>query len=102
MPFPGEHTSKRNRLELMNTSISQSCHHLRARPIPQSLEGQIVVVQADVLMKTWKIIPDLATWRQCFMVYVAALIPHQPSRLADLMAYQSLIARASQKYKWPT
>ena len=42
-----------------------------------------------------------ATWCQCFAVYAAALIPHQPARLADLMAYQSLIARASQKYKWP-
>lgn len=53
-------------------------------------------------MNTCKTIPDLATWCQCFAVYVAALAPEEPSRLADLMVYQSLIARASQKYKWPS
>ena len=74
----------------------------KGRPVPQSLEGQIIVVQAADLMHTRKIIPDLATWCQCFAVYVAVLIPHQPSRLEDLMAYQSLIAKASQKYKWPS
>ena len=74
----------------------------KGRPVPQSVEGQIIVVQVADLLHIRKIIPDLATWCHCFAVYVAALIPHQPSRLADCMAYQSLIARASQKYKWPS
>ena len=34
----------------------------KGRPLPQSLEGQIIVVQAADLMHTRKIIPDLATW----------------------------------------
>lgn len=44
---------------------------------------------------------DLATWTHCFSLYVATLAPHQPA-MPDLMAYQSLIAKASLKYKWPS
>ena len=35
-------------------------------------------------------------------LYVAVLAPHQPERLPELMAYQSLIAKASAKFKWPS
>jgi hypothetical protein len=74
----------------------------KGRPLPQSLEGQIIVVQAADLIHTRRIIPDLATWCQCFVLYTATVVTAQPSRLLDLMAYQSLIAKASQKYKWPS
>ncbi len=47
-----------------------------------------------------KTINDYTTWSQCYALYVAALAPQQPERLADLMGYQSLIARVSKKYKW--
>ena len=70
-------------------------------PTPQG-DGQIMVIQAADLMTTRKVIPDLATWLQCFAVYVAVLGPYQPDKLADLMGYQSLIARASKKFKWPS
>ena len=52
-------------------------------------------------MQSRKTIADYATWSQCYALYVAALAAQQPGRLADLMGYQSLIARASKKYKWP-
>ena len=68
---------------------------------PQN-DGQIVVVQAADLLQARKVIPDMATWSQCFALYVAVLGAHQPSRLADLMGYHSLIARASKKFKWPS
>ena len=71
------------------------------RPLLQSLEGHVIVVQAADLAQPRRVIPDLATWSQCFALYVTALAPSQP-RLADLMAYQSLIAKVSAKFKWPS
>jgi len=38
----------------------------KARSVPQSLEGQILIVQASDFMQSRKVIPDLATWVQCF------------------------------------
>ena len=73
----------------------------KSRPLPQSLEGHIIVVQAADLAQPRRVIPDLATWSQCFALYVTVLAPSQP-RLADLMAYQSLIAKVSAKFKWPS
>lgn len=68
----------------------------------QTLEGQIVVVQAAELMQSRKMIPDLATWVQCFSVFCTVVIAKSPSRLAELMAYQTTIAKASQRYRWPS
>lgn len=61
-------------------------------PGASSLEGQVIVVQEADILQSLRIIPDLATWSQCFILYVAALAPHQPARLLDLMACQLLIA----------
>ena len=74
----------------------------KARNVPQSLEGQVLVVQAADLMQAQKLIPDLATWVQCFALYANALLTHHPNRMSKMMAYQSIIARASAKYKWPS
>ncbi len=65
-------------------------------------EGQIVVVQAADLAATRRTIPDLATWIQCFSLYVAVLAPSQPEVIPELMAYQAMIAKASQTYRWPS
>ena len=70
--------------------------------MPQSLEGQIIVVQAAELMQTRKIIPDLATWVQCFSIYAATLLAKYPAKTQELMAYQTIIAKASQRYRWPS
>ena len=69
----------------------------KARAMPQAFEGQMVEVQVADLVQSRKMIPDLATWCQCFAVYVAVLAKKHPERLPDLMAYQVLIARASRK-----
>ncbi len=73
----------------------------KSRQLTQSLEGQVLVVQAADLLQTRKVIPDLATWSQCFALYVAVLAPHQPGRIADFMAYQAMIAKTSMKYRCP-
>ncbi len=64
------------------------------RQLTQALEGKVLVVQT-------KVIPDLATWSQCFALYVAVLPPHQLGRIAHFMEYQAMIAKTSMKYKWP-
>ena len=74
----------------------------KGRAMPQSLEGQVIVVQAADLLQAGRIIPDLATWLQCFAVYVATLSTKYPKRVPDLMAYQTTIVMASQKYRWPS
>ena len=74
----------------------------KSRPVPQSLEGQVLVVQAADLLQARKIIPDLATWLRCFALYVATLAPSQPSRVPEMMAYLTIIAKASHKYRWPS
>ena len=74
----------------------------KVRSLPSGLEGQVVLVQAVDLSQSKKLIPDLATWVQCFALYMAVLAPHQPSRIPNLMVYMSGIAKASQKYNWPS
>ena len=43
----------------------------KSRLVPQFLEEQVLVVQAAYLLQARKIIPDLATWLQCFALFVA-------------------------------
>jgi len=73
----------------------------KVRALNQSLEGQVILVQAEDLLQSKRLIPDLATWVQCFSLYTTVLLKKQPSRFAELMAYASTIAKASKKYKWP-
>ena len=49
-----------------------------------------------------KIIPDLGTRLQCFALYVVILAPSQPSRMPEMMAHRTIIAKVSQKYRWPS
>ena len=65
-------------------------------------QGQVVVVQAADLIQSRKLVPDLATWMQCFGLFTAAVARKRPESIPDLMAYMTIIARASQKYRWPS
>ena len=73
----------------------------RVKSIPHS-EGHIVVVQAADLVNTRKVIPDLATWVQCFTLYMAIVVKQEPERASSLLAYMAEVARASMKYRWPS
>lgn len=73
----------------------------RSKVLPQMLEGQVILIQSADLIQSRKMIPDLATWLQCYALYVAVVAAKQPERIPELMAYQSQIARASSRYKWP-
>ena len=74
----------------------------KGRPMPQSLKGQVIMVQAAELLQARKIIPNLATWLQCCSIYTATLCAKYHTRLPELMAYWTIIAKASQQYRWPS
>ena len=59
-----------------------------------------MVVQAADLVNTRKVIPDLATWVQCFTLYMAIVVKQEPERASSLLAYMAKVARASMKYRW--
>ena len=73
----------------------------RVRSLPTS-EGSIILVQAADLLQKKRLLPDLATWMQCFALYASVICSQAPDRLADLMGYMCQIARASQRFKWPS
>ena len=52
-------------------------------------------MQAADLTSAKKVIPDLATWLQCFALFVAALAPVAPERMPELMAYQAIICSSA-------
>lgn len=65
-------------------------------------EGQVLLVQSTDLYATKKLIPDMATWLQCFTIYAAVLGSQYPDRMLDLLGYAVFIAKCSQKLKWPS
>jgi hypothetical protein len=71
----------------------------RMRSLPNAEEGHIVIIRAEDLAGSKKMIPDLATWLQCFCIYAAV---HEPARTKSLLAYATIIAKASLKYSWPS
>ena len=72
----------------------------KEKAIPSASEGQIVVVQAADVMEHRKLIPNLATWVQCFNIYAAVIISKEPERARNLLGYMSLIAKCSLKLEW--
>ena len=74
----------------------------KCRSVSQAFDGQIVVVQAANLVQTQRLIPDLATWVQCFGLFTSARARGKPERLPDMMVYMAIVAKASQKFKWPS
>ena len=72
------------------------------RPMPSPKEGWIVLVRVEDLTGTRKLIPDLATWLQCFALYMAAVTEKEPERTKNLLACMVSIAKSSLKYIWPS
>ena len=61
----------------------------RVRALPSSEEGHIIVIRAENLAGCRKLIPDLATWLQCFCIYAAVIAEHEPDSTKSLFAYAS-------------
>ena len=73
-----------------------------SKSLPPHLEGQLVIVQADDLAVSRKLIPNFETWSQCFAIYAAVRIANDPSKAGDLMAYSHSIASMAKKFSWPS
>ena len=51
----------------------------KSRSVLPAVEGQVLVVQAVDLLQSHWVIPDLATWLQCFAIYAAVIVSKQLS-----------------------
>ena len=70
----------------------------KAKSLP-IVEGHVVVVQAVDLLENWKLIPDLATWVQCFGLScpVQRARPHE--KHAGILAPDF---KMQPEYRWPS
>ena len=59
----------------------------KAKSLPSSMEGHIIVVQAEDLAQSRELIPDMGTWIQCFALYAAVVMVKEPGRATNLLAY---------------
>ena len=73
----------------------------KVRPL-QSLEGGVLLVSAHDLLSQKHLIPDLATWVQCFSLYTEIICSQSPERITDLLGYMCQIVRARHRFKWPS
>ena len=74
----------------------------KSRLLSLVLEGQVVLVQVSDLSLTRKVLPNLATWTQCFAMYISVISTHQPQRMPEIMAYMSMIIhKGKQKISLP-
>ena len=69
---------------------------------PPHLEGGLVVYKAEDLARSSKIIPDIATWHQCYYLWMTVALKADPSRLQELLSYGYLITKCSKAFKWPS
>ena len=79
--------------------------HFFNRPISalsSDLGGQVVLLQAADLVQAKRLVPDLATWVQCYAINTAVLLTKYPERAQSLLMYSAVIARLSKKFKWPS
>ena len=74
----------------------------RGKNLSGTLEGQVVLLHAVDYFQAKRLIPDLATWLQCFALYVAIIVTKHPERTTSLLMYMASIAKLSQKFKWPS
>lgn len=68
----------------------------------QGMEGHIVLPQAADLAQSKKLIPDAATWVQCFSLYTSVVVSKFPERAQSLLCYMATICKFSKRYKWPS
>ena len=74
----------------------------QGKNISGPLEGQVVLLDAADYFQAKRLIPDLATWLQCFALYVDIIVTKHTERMTSLLMYTASIAKLSQKFKWPS
>ena len=68
--------------------------------LPESL-GQITSEdnQSALTKPRRRVVSDIVEWLQCFGTYIAIISRKQPTRVIDLLGYQSLIIQAYQEHE---
>ena len=59
------------------------------------------MLHAAEYFQTKRLIPDRATWLQCFALYMAIIVTKHLERMTSLL-YMASIEKLSQKFKWPS
>ena len=74
----------------------------RSKQFSGVLEGQVVLIHASDYFQAKRLLPDVATWIQCFSIYTAIVLHYQPDRATAMLMYMSKISNLSSKFKWPS
>ena len=61
-----------------------------------------MVIKAEDLARSRRIIPDIGVWHQCYTVWLSVVLKADPGRLQELLAYGYLITKCSKAFKWPS
>ena len=70
--------------------------------LASGLDGNVVLLHATELAQSKKLIPDLASWAQCFAIYAAVFLTAHPQGAPSMMMYMTTIAKLSKKFQWPS
>ncbi len=69
---------------------------------PSIYGDNILMVQAADVLKQHKLLPDITTWTQCYLVYASMMATQFPQVIPELLAYKWDIIRASKQFRWPS
>ena len=67
--------------------------------LPERLASDSTSGDSSLHRSKGKLVTSILEWVQCFSLYTAIISKKQPDRVADLLAYQSLIIDAHREYK---
>ncbi len=73
-----------------------------ARPTSPHLEGDLVVIRAEDLARSRKLIPDIGVWMQYYLLWMSVVLTEEPGRAQEFLAYEFLIAKGSKSFQWPS
>ena len=72
-----------------------------SRQPPAQLDGGLVVIKAEDLIRAKRLIPDVGVWLQCYLMWMAVAVKEEPSRTQELLSYAFLIVKCSKSFRWP-
>ena len=59
----------------------------RSKPLNRGLEGQIVLLHAAEYFQAKRLIPDMASWLQCYAIFMVVVITKHPERATSMIIY---------------
>ena len=74
----------------------------KGRASSQDWDARILLLQVHQTENPRRLIPDFPTWAQCFALFATVKASHQPSMIAELMAYMVEMAKYAKRFQWPS